>query len=333
MNTFILRWNPTVSSYKMEDHKAVCENRQPNCNCSDWSIHDWKKLKIGDAFVLCQVGTDKDGVAAIGKFISDAYEEDSRCKDGTKKHYADEHFFYNIDRDIETILSAENLAKEFPDIDWHGGHSGILLDSKTADALIARIDLELKNLQDFKNTTFSDFLQNDNRFLPIDPFEKREELLKLFASYNPIVDHYHWVDTFDDYYGYEFIIKKPKPKNAYDYIAIDFVDEDKKISLCFEGWGQTFDMIGREYNICLEKLKNLLENKACILVAMKQKEECAWVFSEKQFTKASGKMSILDEFALRYQDLQKEYPCFHFSEISQINVVYWDSTRSFTIRL
>ena len=70
MNTFILRWNPAISSYKKEHHKAICKNIVSGDYFSDWSIQDWEKLKIGDAFILCQVGTEKDGIAAIGKFIS-----------------------------------------------------------------------------------------------------------------------------------------------------------------------------------------------------------------------------------------------------------------------
>lgn len=339
-NTFILRWNPAISSYKKEHHKAICKNIVSGDYFSDWSIQDWEKLKIGDAFILCQVGTEKDGIAAIGKFISKAYEEENRCGDGTKAHYADEYLFCNIDRDIETLLSAEKLEGQFPEIDWHSGHSGILLDSKTADALIEQIDTELKTLHGFKKTSFSDFLKNDRSFLPFTFEEKKNELLTMFASYNPVIHSCKVPDLFDDYDAVEFLIKNSSGKGEADGIAIDF--EDNRFTICFAGWGQDFVLLEHNYNICLDMLKKLLENKACVLVAIKQKrsnslhlkkcyEECAWIFSEKQFTKASDKMSIFNELAARHEELAKKFPCYHYSEICKIKVCYWDSKRSFEI--
>lgn len=342
MNTFILRWNPAVSSYKMEDHKAICKNIDSGNYFSDWSIHDWEKLEIGDAFILCQVGTKKDGIAAIGKFISKAYEEENRCGNGIKAYYADEHLFCNIDRDEENLLSAENLEKQFSDIDWHGSNSGILLDSETADALIAQIDTELKALHGFEETSFSDFLKNDRSFLPFTFEEKKNELLTMFASYKPIIQPCKIPDLFEDYDGIDFLIKNPSPKYEFGNIGIEF--EPNRFTIFFAGWGQDFRLIGHDYNVCLDKLKKLLENKACILIVMQQKrsdtfhfkktyEEVAWVFSEKQFTKTSNKMSILNELAVKYEVLQKKFPCFHFSEISKIKVAYWDSNRSFEAQL
>ena len=282
-NTFILRWNPAVSSYKMKHHKAICKNIESGNYFSDWSIHDWEKLEIGDAFILCQVGTDKDGIAAIGKFISKAYEEENRCGDGTKAHYADEHFFCNIDRDIETLLSAEKLEKQFLNIDWHGGNSGILLDSETADALIAQIDTELKGIHGFEEKSFSDFLKNDNRFIPIDPEEKKEELLALLAPYNPVVhtgDEDGW-DCFFDNGEFAIEIKNPCSDSEKDNICITFDDPvGYAFSLYFAGWHTYFKMIENDYAEFLKLLKSILENKVCVLKAYNKDSEFDAVVTE-----------------------------------------------------
>lgn len=307
MNTFILRWNPAVSSYKMEDHKAICKNIDSGNYFSDWSIHDWEKLEIGDAFILCQVGTKKDGIAAIGKFISKAYEEENRCGNGIKAYYADEHLFCNIDRDEENLLSAENLEKQFSDIDWHGSNSGILLDSETADALIAQIDTELKALHGFEETSFSDFLKNDNRFLPIDPEEKKEELLALLAPYNPVVhtgDEDGW-DCFFDNGEFAIEIKNPCSDSEKDNICITFDDPvGYAFSLYFAGWHTYFKMIENDYAEFLKLLKSILENKVCVL---------------KAYDKDSEIDAVVTELLPANQ--------------SKVKVSYWDSNRSFEAKL
>ena len=80
MNVYILRWNPAISSYKMSEHlklvKHVKNEQYPTH--FDWSIREWEHLRPNDMFILLQVGTDNDGVALIGKFITEAYEDEAR---------------------------------------------------------------------------------------------------------------------------------------------------------------------------------------------------------------------------------------------------------------
>ena len=78
----------------------------------DWSIREWEQLKINDMFILLQVGTDNDGIAMIGKFCSEAYEDDSWRKDGKKIHYADMQLFDAFDLATDTAMRAENFEKD-----------------------------------------------------------------------------------------------------------------------------------------------------------------------------------------------------------------------------
>ena len=116
MNAFILRRNPAISSYKMKDHLAVVSHAKKleTPNGFDWSVKEWQKLKAGDAFVLLQVGTDNDGVAMLGRFSSDPYEDKSWRKDGGKVHYADLEIFDAFNLEKEKGFRAESLEKDFP---------------------------------------------------------------------------------------------------------------------------------------------------------------------------------------------------------------------------
>ena len=50
MNTFILRWNPNISSYKMQEHLDMIPHirKMEFPFHFDWSIYDWHKAKDGD---------------------------------------------------------------------------------------------------------------------------------------------------------------------------------------------------------------------------------------------------------------------------------------------
>lgn len=70
MNTYILRWNPAISSYKKKAHLNLISHLKKGQLPTqfDWSVREWEKLKKDDFFILQQVGTENDGIAMIGKF-------------------------------------------------------------------------------------------------------------------------------------------------------------------------------------------------------------------------------------------------------------------------
>ena len=147
MALYILRWNPNISSYTKKDHKEVMEHLAKVEYPADfnWSVHDWKNLKKGDDFVLLQVGTENDGIAMAGTFTSAPYEAESWRNDGTKVHYADMKISCAFDCDLQNVIPAESLEKEFPKIKWHGGHSGEKASEEVEEYLRSEILLALKN--------------------------------------------------------------------------------------------------------------------------------------------------------------------------------------------
>ena len=101
MNTFILRWNPNISSYKMETHLEVVEHakKMEFPQNFDWSVFEWQKVKDGDMVILLQVGTDSDGIAMIGKIMGKPEADKSWRDDGSKAHYVYIEIFdaYNLE--------------------------------------------------------------------------------------------------------------------------------------------------------------------------------------------------------------------------------------------
>lgn len=283
MNTFILRWNPAISSYKMEEHKKVCSQTANEPTFYNWSVREWQDLHAGDAFVLLQVGTDNDGIAMIGKFISEAYEGDSWRNDGTKIHYADMQIFYACDLNEKKSLRATYFEKTFPGIKWHGGHSGEKLSEQDSEKLISRIDFAMKNTYGFESTSFSYFLQNDNRFLPINAEKKKAELLSLLAPYNPVVhtgeeDGWGWL--FDDE-EFAIEIKNSVAESEETSLCIAFEDSvDREFTLYFAGWHEYFKMTEGDYERFLGVLKSILENKVYVLTACDKAHEGNAVVSE-----------------------------------------------------
>lgn len=161
---FVLRWNPAISSYKMKTHKSLCRDiKKNNSLFMNWSVYEWDLLCFGDAFITQQVGSENDGIAVIGKFVSRCFEEESWRDDGTKIHYADIEIFYAFDREKEKVLGAEELERDFPNIDWHGGHSGMMLKTEDAERLIDKIDAALKEIGVKKGKTFRKFVSWDAR--------------------------------------------------------------------------------------------------------------------------------------------------------------------------
>lgn len=135
MKLFLLRWNPEISSWKEGDfRKALAESRESPYPM-DWSVREWEQIEPYDWAVLCRVGTAADGIVAIGRFDGQVKEADSWRQDGAKCHYA---FFWMrlVQEPLQTgAMLAEDLEKALPEINWHGGHSGIVVPPDQAPAL------------------------------------------------------------------------------------------------------------------------------------------------------------------------------------------------------
>ena len=162
MNTFILRWNPNISSYKMETHlEVVSHAKMGNVpQRFDWSVFEWQKVKDGDMVILLQVGTDDDGIAMIGKIKGKPEADKSWRDDGSKDHYVYIEIFDAYNPSEFKELLAENFESDFDKIKWHKGHSGELIDKATADRLFKKLIPIIHRSGHMQADRIEDFIEN-----------------------------------------------------------------------------------------------------------------------------------------------------------------------------
>lgn len=150
MKGYILRWNPTISSWTYDRHMELMKDFEDEESVGmNWSIYDFENLEEGDFFILQQVGTESDGIAMVGTFCSDPYTEASwKKKDGTNLFYADMNVDFMVNRkkmvnktgkENKFILNADKLSEMFPEIEWHKGHSGVLIPEDKLEPLVLEI--------------------------------------------------------------------------------------------------------------------------------------------------------------------------------------------------
>ncbi len=132
MSTFILKWNPEISSFKFPAYLDILKD--PYDMSLNWSIHDWREMKEGDRVYFLRVG-EKPQLLASGYITSEPYRDEDWSGHGREVYYADFYFDVACHPDYEHVLSAEQLEKEIGDFDWRAGHSGVLLTEQQAETL------------------------------------------------------------------------------------------------------------------------------------------------------------------------------------------------------
>ena len=139
MNTFILYWNPQISNFKDEERTDFVRQLRDGADYEfNWAIWDWKLAKEGDRFFRVRCGMHNpadDGIIDSGYFLCEPYEDDDWSGRGRRVHYAEMEFDVVLDYNLCPILSSEKLDLRIPNFDWHGGHSGRVLDEFSADML------------------------------------------------------------------------------------------------------------------------------------------------------------------------------------------------------
>lgn len=136
-NTFLLRWNPAISSYNMErlDEDMNAWSQGWWEEAFDWSVYEWQKARKGDRFFMVRVGEGNTGVFAAGRFISDPYKDEDWSGKGREVYYMKMEFEAIFHPERADIITTEDLERELPDIDWRKGHSGELVEGEATDRL------------------------------------------------------------------------------------------------------------------------------------------------------------------------------------------------------
>lgn len=125
MKTYVMRWNPGISSSKIENFRAALKD-WPQGFRGDWSIYEWESADIGDRYVMVRVGEGTNGVVYHGVFLSDPYEGRDWAGTSKRRHYVDISIEDPCDPDAPCV-TVEELEAVLPEIEWRRGHSGELL--------------------------------------------------------------------------------------------------------------------------------------------------------------------------------------------------------------
>ena len=132
--TYLMRWNPTISSFTEKDFEACMENRVHGMLRMDWSIYEWQEARRGDFFYMMRTGDDKAGIVFCGQFLSDPYPADDWAGSTKRRMYVD-MICYNAESGSAPHISLEKLQATIPSFDWQKGHSGELLSEEITTGL------------------------------------------------------------------------------------------------------------------------------------------------------------------------------------------------------
>ena len=132
--TYLMRWNPTISSFTEKDFEACMENRVHGMLRMDWSIYEWQEARRGDFFYMMRTGDDKAGIVFSGQFLSDPYPADDWAGSTKRRMYVD-MVCYNAESGSAPHISLEKLQTAIPAKDWQKGHSGELLSEEITTQL------------------------------------------------------------------------------------------------------------------------------------------------------------------------------------------------------
>lgn len=132
-NTFILMWNPVISSVTLEDHNDTVATMLTEYY--NWSVWEHEKAKCGDRFFLIRVGEGNTAIVMSGVFDSNPYEAGDWSGKGRQTFFMDMTPNVVLDPERAPMVTTEELQKAIPSFDWTGGHSGRMLSQKEANTL------------------------------------------------------------------------------------------------------------------------------------------------------------------------------------------------------
>ena len=132
---YLMRWNPSISSYKEQDYKEIFENMQDGTFRLDWSIFEWEEARRGDLFYMLRVGDDKAGIAFNGYILSDPYTGEDWAGSSRRRCYVDLLCINAVNPAKTPFISLKKLQDAIPEYNWEKGHSGELLPPEVCEKL------------------------------------------------------------------------------------------------------------------------------------------------------------------------------------------------------
>ena len=89
-NTFLMRWNPEISNFKLNDYKELISQSAGYVSLN-WSIHDWLNARVGDKVYMLRTGIDypKSGLILKGTITSNPELGEDWAGQGKARYYVD----------------------------------------------------------------------------------------------------------------------------------------------------------------------------------------------------------------------------------------------------
>ena len=260
MKTYILFWNPAISSYKLDDFQKEMEDLG-NADMN-WSVWEYEKACAGDRFFMVRCGSGKTGICMSGYFSSNPYKGEDWSGRGRITYYMNLEPDYMINPDYLPILSTLDLVRDIPGFDWNGGHSGRLLDAKLA----AKLEAIWKKFTDDHAEMFimravhqevdSEKFRNEDNAVTVYLYFTEEG--KIQASYYPL-DIEIEGDNIDD-------VKKRATE-----ILGEKIGKDYEVKFAYD------DIDEKDFSLYEKTIRLVLDNKK----AETTFEESYWDFEEK----------------------------------------------------
>lgn len=170
---FLLRWNPSVSSFKRDDferlmnqYKGFLPTTNEDDNYMDWSVWEWELVKHRDLFVMMLVGQELNGIVWSGFLGGFPYQYEYKNGKLSKSHYFETtiQFMQRIEK--TSLLTADKLMEAIPEIDWLHGHSGELLPIESAEKLGLLMFEELRKVKESDDIFFDSY--NEQKYVLAD---------------------------------------------------------------------------------------------------------------------------------------------------------------------
>lgn len=130
--TFVMRWNPEISSHKVADFEHAMEDFYEDGFYYDWSIFDHEKVHVGDRFFMLKVGNGNTGIVMSGIIVSLPYKEEDWSGKGRDIRYVRMIPDCMIHPEKSKMVTIQMLDETLPGVNWNEGHSGVILDENQA---------------------------------------------------------------------------------------------------------------------------------------------------------------------------------------------------------
>lgn len=168
---FVLRWNPSISSFSVadfEDEFSQLQGKKPfdRAHPLDWNVWDWKDVMHRDLFVMMMVGQKHNGIVWGGFFDGYPYQYEDKDGNPLKSVFFKTDAMYMHRIEHTNILSAEKLMEAIPEVDWLHGHSGELLSVENAEKLGLFLVNELKQVESSEHVYFDSY--NEKKYVLAD---------------------------------------------------------------------------------------------------------------------------------------------------------------------